>query len=153
MFAALKGLDDDHPSAATGAWVREYLWLIVVSGIICFGLLMPCHNTEQLTHFHQVPGSPGIGEQAVVTDTVEAVRQDMDEKTANKLTRFQGHGLLSGLSFSPIILPFEGDARGVEPDQTAVGDGDAVCVTAEIGEDRFRPTEWRLGVNHPLGLV
>ena len=62
-----------------------------------------------------------------------------------ELIRFQGHGLVSGLSFRPIVFPFEGDARDVEPDQTAVGDGDAVGITAEIGEHRLWSGEGAFG--------
>ena len=131
----------------------KYLRFIVVGGLICCGFLLEGSDIKQLAHLCQVIGPSGVGEQAVVADTVEAVRQDMDEKAADELRCRQGHVLVAGLSFCSIVLPLEGDALVITGDQTAVGDGDAVGVTAEIGEDRFRPTKWRLGVDHPLGLV
>lgn len=49
----------------------KYLRLVVVGDVICFGLLLPRNDTEKLAHLHQVLGPPGIGEQAVMSDTVE----------------------------------------------------------------------------------
>jgi hypothetical protein len=55
-----------------------------------------------------------------------------------------------------IILPAEGDFGIGQADQPGVGDGDAVCVSAEIGEHLSRSTALRqalrrrLGIDHPL---
>jgi hypothetical protein len=40
------------------------------------------------------------------------------------------------------ILPPEGDALLVAGDQVAVGDGDTVSVTRQIGQHRLGATEW-----------
>ena len=100
--------------------MSEYLWLIVVGGIIYFDLLLPCNDTKQFAHLHRVPGPSGIGKQAVMADTMKTVWQNMDEEAADKFTRFQGHGLVSGFPLSPIVLPLEGDAFVIAGDEAAV---------------------------------
>jgi hypothetical protein len=52
-----------------------------------------------------------------------------------------------------VILPPEGDAVAVEGDQPAVGDGDAVGVTRQIGEHGLRLAERAFGVDHPFGFA
>ena len=127
---------------------------VVVGGIIlCSGLRRLWGDTEQLAHAHQVAGAPGVGEQAVMADTVEALGQNMDEEAANELMGCQGHDLVAGASFISIVLPFEGDAVVIARDQAAVGDGDAVGVAAEIGKHRFGSGERALGVDHPIDVV
>jgi len=51
------------------------------------------------------------------------------------------------------LKPLDGNAVVVEGDQTAVGDGDAVGVAAEIGEHRLRPGEGSLGIDNPIDLT
>src|SRR5262245_28675240 len=87
----------------------------------------------------EVLGALAIGEQAVVTDAVEAAGQYVDEEAADELIAGQRHDLDPLPSLGAIVLPPEGDAVVVEGDQPAVGDGDAVSVAAEIGEYRLRP--------------
>ena len=84
LGAAFEGLDDDHTAAATGAWVGEYLRLVIVGGIAGVGLSQMRDDTEQFPHSHQVPGARCVGEQAVVTDAVEAVRQDRSKNRSEK---------------------------------------------------------------------
>ena len=117
MLAAFEGFNYDHASAATRAWMGKYLRLIVVGGILYFWLLG--NDTEQITHLHQVFGPSGVGEQTVMTDTMKAMGQHMDEETANELIRAQGHDLVAGPSFDPVVLPLEGDAFAIARDQAA----------------------------------
>src|SRR5271165_6825028 len=62
----------------------------------------------------------GASEEAVVADAVEAARQHVQEKAADELGRVEGHGLEPVAAFDPVVLPFEGDARLVEGDETGV---------------------------------
>ena len=59
-------------------------------------------------------------EQAVVTDTVEAARQDMQEKAADELGGVERHGLEPVAAFDPIVFPFEGDALLAERNESRV---------------------------------
>ena len=49
-----------------------------------------------------------------------------------------------------VIAPTERDGCVVGADQAAVGDGDAVGVAAEIGQDMLGRTEWWLGKDDPV---
>ena len=126
--AALEDLDDDHASAA--AWTRARqggrLVAFIVIGIssLALGLLA----TEQLAGACDVVGAGGLGEQAVMTDTVEALGQDVDEEAADELVCCERHHLVAIRAFDPIVLVVEADSIFVERDQSAVGDGDTMGV-------------------------
>ena len=64
-----------------------------------------------------------------------------------------GHGLVSIAALDGVILPLEGDALLVEGDQAAVGDGNAVGATRQIGQHRFGSAERALCVDDPLGFA
>ena len=81
-----------------------------------------------------------IGEQAIVSDAVEAVRQNVDEEAADELVGGERHRLVAGAAVGTIILVPEGDAVLVEGDEPAVGDGDAVGIARQIGEHRLGST-------------
>ena len=51
-----------------------------------------------------------IGEQPVVADAMEALRQDVDEEAADELTGCEGDDFVSRAAISAIILVPEGDA-------------------------------------------
>ena len=126
--AALEDLDDDHASAA--AWTRARrggrLVAFIVIGINSLGLGLLA--TEQLAGACDVVGAGGLGEQAVMTDTVEALGQDVDEEAADELVCCERHHLVAIGAFDPIVLVLEADSIFVERDQSAVGDGDAMGV-------------------------
>ena len=89
----LEGLDDDHAAAAIWAGLGERC-LFAVFGI--GGIDFRCNDAEQLAGPGDVGGAPAVGEQTVVTDTVEAVRERVDEETSNEFIRTeapQGHAL------------------------------------------------------------
>ena len=108
---------------------------------------------EQGAGLGQVGGAGGVGEEAVVADAVEAGGQDVDQEAADELAGGEGHQLAPGLALGAVVLPAEGDAALVEGDQAAVGDGDAVGVAGEVGQDRLGAGEGALGVDHPLGAA
>ena len=76
---ALENLDDDHATAA--AWTSRLPGIYGGNG----GLAFRFCNGEQLTRAGDVAGAGAAGEQAVVTDAVESVRQDVDQETADEL--------------------------------------------------------------------
>ena len=90
------------------------------------------------------------GEQAVVADAMEAGWQDMDEEAADELFGGERHDLGAVAAFSAVVLPCEGDAGMIGGDQAAVGDGDAVGLARQIGQDGRWSAERRLAVNHPF---
>jgi hypothetical protein len=95
----------------------------------------------------ELGGAVVIGHEAEVTDAMEAVGQRMKQKAANELAGLELHDL--GAAVVAIVFPSEGDLGVVEGDQAAVGDGDAVRVAAEIGENLRRSAERLFGVDDP----
>jgi len=93
------------------------------------------------------------GQQAVVANAMEAARQDVNEKAADELGDGKRHRLLATAPLEPIILPFERDGGVSERDQPAVGDGDAMGVARQIGQNGRGATEWSLGIDDPFGLA
>jgi len=96
-------------------------------------------DTEQGADRSDVGLAGRTGQQAVVPDAMEAVRQYMDQKEADELGRAQPHDLLAVAGFDVVILPAEGDGLGVGTDQARVRDGDAVGVSAQIGQHGLGP--------------
>jgi hypothetical protein len=80
-----------------------------------------------------------------VADAVEALRQDMDEESADELFGSKCHDLLAVATLGAIILPSKGDAVLVGRDQTAIRDGDTVGVAS--GRPA-RPVARRTGAWH-----
>ncbi len=67
-----------------------------------------------------------------MTDAVEAVGQDMDQEAADEPGRREAHDFLSVAMPDAVFLPAEGHGLGVGADQAAVGDRDALGVTAKV---------------------
>ena len=89
----------------------------------------------------------------VVANAVEAAGQHVNEETANELGDGKRHRLLPIATFDPVILPFERHGAVSERDQPAVGDGDAMGVARQIGQNGRGTTEWSLGIDDPFGLA
>lgn len=88
---------------------------------------------EQGSKTVEIGGALAVGEQTVMSDPVEPIWEDMDEKASNELKRFKGHGLLPIATVGAVIFVSEGDAIFVGRDQAAVSDGDAMSIAAKIG--------------------
>ena len=73
-----------------------------------------------------------------MTDAVEALRQNVEQETANELVRAERHGALAVGAVAAIVLVAERDPGLVERDQPVVRDGDAMGVSGQIGEHRLR---------------
>jgi hypothetical protein len=78
--------------------------------------------------------SPPVSEEAEVADAHKTARQQMQEEAAKELFDRQGHEpLLVAVSR---VSPTESDVALGETHQPAVGDGDAMSVSAEIAQSR-----------------
>ena len=65
---------------------------------------------QKLSHLRQVIAAYGISEQAIVSDTVEALRQDMDEESTDELVGVQCHGFVPVLFLLAIVFVLKGNA-------------------------------------------
>ena len=72
----------------------------------------------------------------------------MQQETPDELVRRERHRLL--LVMVLIILPAKADPAFLHIEQTVIGNGDSVCVAADVLQHLFRSGEGRLGVHHPL---
>jgi hypothetical protein len=59
-----------------------------------------------------VAGSNRSGEEAVVADAVEAVRQDVEEKAANELGGVERHGPEPVAAFDSVVLTWGASGQG-----------------------------------------
>ena len=109
----LKDLDDDHTTAAAGAWQRQIRQRRVLDR-------RRCGYSEQLPGTRNVGRAASAGKEAVVTDAVEALRKDVEQEAADEFVRAQCHGALAVGAVTAIILVAEGDAVLVERDQPTV---------------------------------
>ena len=89
-----------------------------------------------------------IGEEAEVSNAMEAVGQGVQQEAPDELVGLQTHGLDGAVV--AIVLPGEGDMIVVAGLDAAVGDGDAMGVAAEIGENLRGAAERLLGVDDPI---
>ena len=81
-------------------------------------------------------GRPALAAEQAVTDALEAVGQDVQQKRRRNSSASRHH-LLAVMM--PVVLPAEGNAAVLDPDQSAAGNGDPVGVAAEIFEHLLRP--------------
>ena len=82
LAAAREGLDDDHAATTAGAWLWQHAGFVGCCGLGYLWLLQASRHGEQLAGACDIGGAVAIGEQSVVSDAVEAVRQDVDRSPA-----------------------------------------------------------------------
>ena len=120
------------------------------AGIVAgFSIWRSMADSEELTAEGDFVAASAIGEKAIVADAVEAVRQSVQEEAADELLGIERHHF--GFAILPIVFPSEPDLAIGQREQPAVGDGDAVRVTAEISQHLFGAAERRLGIDDPVG--
>ncbi len=88
-----------------------------------------------------------------MTDAVEALWKNVEQEATDEFVRAECHGALAVRAIAAVILVAERDTMLVECDQPTVRDGDAMGVSRQIGEHRFRPGERWLGVDDPTLLA
>ena len=121
-MSALEGLDDDHASAAAGAWSCWGRWFgsLAVFPVISFGRGLGDGHVEEFTGAGDVADTAAVCGQPIVSDAVEAARQYVNEEASDELVGGERHGFVSLAPFGAVILPFEGDIGAIEGDQPAV---------------------------------
>jgi len=92
--------------------------------------------------------SPPVGEKSEVADAHEAARQQVQEEASQELIDGQSHQpLLVAVSG---VAPAKGYVALGESNQPAVGNSNAVGVSAEIAQHVFWPAERPFGVDDPV---
>ena len=132
--------------------MRRCLWLTIAGAVGVTGRILWRRCVEQLTRSRDVLGAPAVGEETVVSDAVETVGQDVNEKAADELVGVERHKLVASAELGPVILPFESHALAVEGDEAAVGNSNPVRVARQVGEHSVGSAKRPLGIDHPLDL-
>ena len=83
-----------------------------------------------------------------MADADESLRQDVKQESSDELVSSDGHR--SHLVTARVISPTEGNVFAIEGDESVVGDGDTMSITAKIADDLFRPAEGGFGINNPI---
>jgi hypothetical protein len=91
-----------------------------------------------------------IGEEPIMPDTLEAPRKDMQEKPPKEFDGVECHGALPIAAL--VVFPSKRDMAICAGQQAPIGDGHTMRVARQVVEYRLGACEWRLGVDHPLGL-
>lgn len=143
--------DNAQSSATTWTGEREDAGLII--GYTGRAVLVGCFGVEKFPDPGDIGGAVTIAQEAVMADAVLAFWQHVDEKPPHELMGVEGHGFMPCGTVDPIILDAECDATLAHLDQTAVGDGHAVCVSAQIGQDSLGSCKGSFGVDHPIDFT
>src|SRR5271157_400208 len=133
--ASLERLDDSHPAAAAWAWVDR----LICCGFCCGGTvgrllllhrLHRCRRRDQIARPRDGLRLAAAGQQPVVPDAVEAVRQDVDQKPADELAWLERHGLVAAGPLDPVVFVAKRNAGRVGGDEAS---------TSSAGCWRWRP--------------
>jgi hypothetical protein len=103
---------------------------------------MPGQPELELVQEGTIDGTP----QPIVPDFVEPLGQHMLQKAAHELQRWQGHGL-PALVLS--ILIAEADVTVRDREQPAIGQGDAVDISAQVIQHLLWALHGRFAVDDP----
>ena len=95
-------------------------------------------------------GAMAIGQEAEVANAYETGGQNVQQEAAEKLLGLERHD--SSLVAMGVVTPTEGDLTFGHGDEARVGDGDAVSIAREIGEDLGRSSKRSLGIDDPFTL-
>ncbi len=86
-----------------------------------------------------------------MTYSYKAGRQDMKQEPSDELLRLEAHGLLAVLVC--VIPPQEGDLAVADVEDTVIGDGDAVGISAEVLKYPLDAIEGGLAIDDPLLMI
>ena len=109
---------------------------------------------QQSTRRGEVLNAPGVGEQPVVADAMEAAGQHVQQEAAHELVGRERHGLVARACPWP-DSPSSGSVtpRSSRREQPAVGDRHAVGVARQIGQHRLRARRTGAWRRRPIRTV
>jgi len=120
-------------------------------GFLFFFMFLEVINAEEFLAESQLFLAVSVAQDAIMPDLHETIREDMQEKAADKLGSIQGHQL-QGIVITAIPIS-EGDLIFLHRDQPVIGNGHPVSVSPQIVHHGFSAGKGRLAVNHPLPVI
>ena len=94
-----------------------------------------------------------VRQEAVVANTMEAIRQDVEEKATNELADFQAHDLALVTTPFAVRLPAKRHVARIERKQAAVGDRNPMGIAREISQDLFGTRKGLFGKHEPFACA
>src|SRR5512133_3043713 len=95
----------------------------------------------------------GVGEEPVVANAMETVRQHVEQEASHELANVQAHDLALVTTALPIVLPAEADVGLLKVGEAAVSTGHALRVARQTSQDLLRPGEGLSGIDDPFGRL
>ena len=92
-----------------------------------------------------------VGHEAEMANTVEAIGQCVQQEATNELVWCQPHDFDSAVV--AIVLPGKGHMIVVKANKAAVGNGNAVGVAAQTGQNLDRSAKRLFGIDDPVDAV
>ena len=108
-------------------------------------------HIEQTSTERELVGAMGVGEEAVVANAMETVRQHVEQEAPHELADVEAHDFALETAVLPIVRPAETDIGLVKIEQAAVSDRDAMRVAREIGQDLLGTGEGLFSIDDPFG--
>lgn len=108
---------------------------------------------EQLASLGDALVATAVGEKPIVPDFDQSGGKDVETEPAQELVEIERHGFRLGVVRVVLIGKGHGAGGGVEGEDAAVADGDAVGVARKIGEHLTGTGERALGINIPFGAA
>ena len=93
-------------------------------------------------------GFIAVSKDTIMPDFHKSGWKDVQKETANEFKGRDRHNF--PLVVILVIAPFERDLAVLEVEDTVVGDGDAMGISAKIVDDAGRRFEWRFTVDDPF---
>ena len=144
---SLEALNDLHAPAAawaSGSLVVRYIEILI---IIRAPIRWRRPHLEQLAAQRELFGAMAVRQQSIVTNPMEAVRQNVKEEAAYEFIHLERHDL-------PIvavaILAAEADVVPIHIQQPIAGHRDTMRVARKIGQHPLGPSEGPLGIDDPV---
>lgn len=129
--------DAPHETAAVRAdserLASVFVCLWLAGGVRLAGRL----ELKQAAHTRERLVSVALGKEAVVTDAMEAVGQDVEEKATDELVRGKPHD--AAAAAAAIILIGERHLIVIDGDKSRIGDRRAMRVAGEMANTRSGP--------------
>lgn len=146
--------DAAHHAAAVGTCgegiIRGAVRLAVASLRRHAVSLLVSPTLKQIADSHKIEVAFAFGEESVMTDAMEAVRQDVHEEAADKLMRGKSHE--AGAPAAAVVPVGECDFIIIDGEEPGIGDGGSMRVASEIGKHALGSAERRLGVDDEEAL-
>lgn len=147
----IERFDDFHSTTTTRARRQVAVARTFICAIIAVTHRRSGKHSQELSTEREFVRAVSVGEQPVVTNAMEPIRQYVEQKAAHKFAGFKAHDLGLVPAGISVILPAKANVGIVDIKEAAVTDGDAVRVSREIGQDLLGSRERPLCVDHPCG--